>query len=514
MGLVAEVCRESQTLIPRLIEAGILENLLVKGKEALLKGEDLPEFLPLISNLCLHEAGRPLERNYKIVELYFEMFTKPDFGTLHEKWFYSDVGSLFAGRKGTILDRLDREMIYMARYIDKYTALIVDSTVATAKNVIAQAEKYISEMKNLKKSPVEPGKPDPEFDAKNNEWLAVYQRLSNFAIFYVKFLKDSRMRANLYGKGGFDLLLSLLSYNYIFSFDHERYSTVVPDYFYSEVGRELENGDITFIENLNNAVFKSFTSIESVVGGLKALRDFSKLIDFDFIETSKKEGMFKALYSANLQADQILNVYRNIGLIVCVLKSFKGNGITLQHAQNSEKLLYLYSAIVNQTALYSSQKSQKHVSDIIANQKPNTMGLSISYSEIFNEGMQAFLTIKYIIDQNLMTATQNTTGFENKSYPGIVLSIFSMLKDLGDYPSKIEDQLLWTQKAKYINEIAISCTDNDHFRDKTSLHIPGVMLSIYEEQGYDMFIKHFLTLVNVVVKDLSQTYDINNVDWL
>mmetsp|Transcript_22326 Transcript_22326/g.19206 ORF Transcript_22326/g.19206 Transcript_22326/m.19206 type:complete len:167 (-) Transcript_22326:10293-10793(-) len=53
MKLVSEICRESQTLVPRLIEAGIMDMLLKKIETDILINEDFGEALQFIAHLCL-----------------------------------------------------------------------------------------------------------------------------------------------------------------------------------------------------------------------------------------------------------------------------------------------------------------------------------------------------------------------------------------------------------------------------------------------------------------------------
>lgn len=137
------------------------------------------------------------------------MFTNQEYNDLNEKWFNSDQRDNVT-KKYAQIDRVDRELIYITKYIDGYRDEIIEGMTRVALHLIGTSEELIRELASIEKKKEEEEN-TATFEAFKKKFTHNFHRVHNFSGMFVRYLRDSKIRDNIFKNGGFDILIQLLS---------------------------------------------------------------------------------------------------------------------------------------------------------------------------------------------------------------------------------------------------------------------------------------------------------------
>ena len=524
--IVSEICRESQTLVPRLIDMGVIEVIFKRIKETFHESDDISEMIGLISNVCLQDIGRDLERKYQILELFFDAFTQEKYNALNEKWLKPEnkPGNL----RGLIrLDKVERELIYITKYVNGYNTIVTTGINKIATFLIEQGESKLKQFGVLfaQEQPEEEKK--KALETAKQDFSYYIHKLHNFLEIYSRYLREPRIRGPLFKEGGFQTLMQLISIHQIFFPEYQLTEGRSMDYFYAIIEKELEDPGAGLLGTMEKTLEGELDKIEKITGPLSKLSDFSTLLDMNFLQTLAKKSVLEGLTQAKEKSLDIFFFMRSIGLISLVLQTFVN--FKLGSPALAERLFALYGAYLKTNLKYNlfqaanifkeeeeekeekpeqssetdkATKLRRHIDKIINNKK-----------DILNKG-QAFLTrIKGFLDQCVYFDMTNPKNTNTNPFALTALQIISEIKDLKTIPEGVEEKITFVlQMHLVLNTLTQVIYNNtpklpNHYQTSSASFI----FVLYEEGALDILAEKIHLMLKLAVEEFDK-HDLDTVE--
>lgn len=517
MKIVSEICRESQTLVPRLVEMGIIELIMKRVKDTFENTEDIGDVIQLISNVCLQDVGRELERKYQLLELFFETFTKDKYNNLNEKWLKAETKGGSSRRYGQ-LEKLERELIYITKYVPGYNNIVVAGVTMIADSLIKQAEQNLRDLDLLNGKNLSEEEQKQALELVEQNFSYYFHKLHNFLGIYSRYMREPRIRAQLFKEGGFMSLMKLLSVHQIFSPDYQLTQNRILEFCYGIIEKELENPDVHFLGTMEKYVSDELDILEKITGPLNNLKDFSGFIDEKFYQELSKKKTLRALFGTKGKAEHTFLFIRSLCLISIILQALVI--YKLGTTNLAERLFELYGAYNRTTFKYNLSKATKlfqidqeksKADDKIANKiKKRINSMLNEKRDILSREHSFMARIKAFLDQCVYFDLTNPNKLNVTRYANVALQVLSELKDIKEMPTNIEEKIIFVTRLHIIFNTLFQVIHNSTPKQKLfQSSFPSFTFVLYEEGAFEILSEKLQLIVQLAADELNK--DISEV---
>ena len=510
--IVSEICRESQTLVPRLIEAGIIELIMKKIHETFGQSEDVGDMLGLVSNVCLQDAGRDLERKYKIIELFFEAFLNEKYLNVHERWIKAEEKA-DGGQKYGQLEKAEREVVYITKYVNSYHSIMTTGISKIATSLIEESEQRMLEFSKISAQELSEKEREDQLKPLKQNFSNYLYKLRNFLGIYIRYLREPRIRA-FYKENGFNTLFKLIAIHQVFSTDHALKRTRMIDFCYGIVEKELENRDNSFSINVGKLINEELDNLEKITGPLTKLNDFSGFLNENIINSIINKGVLEGILTAKEKGAQLFSTTKSVSLIAILLQiivSFK-----LGNHDLSGRLFELYGAYNKTVLQYNLSQASKLFENLgvdeqaAPNESPDkkikrrTEFILSKNRDILSKGYHFLGKIKSFLDECVYFEA-NTRKKTVVSFANIALQVLGEFKELKEGSRSLEDRIIFTLKGQILFNNLYYVISNSTPKQKLYHNSsPSFVFVLYEEGAYEILAEKLYLVFRLVSEEQAK----------